>query len=322
MYILELSNLEIGYDKSLIKNINIEAEQSELIALIGLNGIGKSTLLKTIAGIIPLRQGNIFIEHKNLKKYNKQRLASIVGFSSVNQISTTNLKIKDFVALGRIPYTSILGTLKSQDTLIVQKAIEECGLQKIAQKEITKVSDGQRQRVFIVRLIAQQTRLLLFDEPTAFLDVEGKYKIVYLFKKITKEMNKTIIFSTHDLKIAIQTADKIWLFIDNKIIEALPEDLILQGKFNKLFSDSNINFNNFTADFDVKNKIIDSFAIENKSTPIRKIWTEKALNKSGYIFDSQANKKITIFDNYWQYNTQKFDSLYKLLKNLNNDKEN
>ncbi len=322
MTILKLSDLEIGYDKSLIRNINLQAEQSELIAMIGLNGIGKSTLLKTIAGIIPPKEGHIIIKNININKYSKQKLASVIGFSSINHISASNLKVRELVALGRIPYTSVFGNLKQKDIEIIKNAIKECGLQKIAEKEITKISDGQRQRAFIARLIAQQTRLLLFDEPTAFLDVEGKYKIVYLFKQIVKEMNKTIIFSTHDLKIAIQTADKIWLFIDNNIIDALPEDLILQGKFNKLFSHSNINFNNFTADFNVKTNIIDSFAIENNSTEIRKIWTEKALNKMGYNSDFQSNKKITIFDNYWLYNTRKFDSLYKLLKNLNHDKKN
>lgn len=316
MQILELKNLEIGYEKSLLKNINLCANQRELIALIGINGVGKSTLLKTISGIISKKKGDIYLENKNLEKYTKQKLATVLGFSAVNLISTNNITVKDIISLGRIPYTSLLGTLKKKDEEIILNAIEECGLKKIADQEISKISDGQRQRAFIARLIAQQTNILLFDEPTAFLDIEGKYQIAYLFKQIVKEMNKTVIFSTHDLKIAIQTADKIWLFIDNTIISALPEDLILQGYFERLFSYSKINFNNFTADFDVKSKEVDKVQIINNSTEIRKIWTEKALLKIGYISDFESKKTICIFDNYWQYNSENFDSLEKLIKNL------
>lgn len=316
MQILELKNLEIGYEKSLLKNINLIANQGELIALIGINGVGKSTLLKTISGIISQKKGNIYLENKNLEKYTKQKLATILGFSAVNQIYVNNITVKDIISLGRTPYTSLLGTLKKKDEEIILNAIKECGLEKITNKEISKISDGQRQRAFIARLIAQQTNLLIFDEPTAFLDIEGKYQIVYLFKQIVREMNKTVIFSTHDLKIAIQTADKIWLFIDNKIISALPEDLILQGHFERLFSYSKINFNNFTADFDVKSKVIDKIQIRNNSTEIKKIWTEKALLKFGYIPDFESKKSIYIFDNYWQYNSKNFDSLEKLIKNL------
>ena len=320
MQILELKDLAIGYEKSIIKNVNLEVQRGELIALIGLNGIGKSTLLKTIAGIIPKKSGEIFLQSKKLEKYSKQNTASIIGFSAVSQINTSNITVRDIVALGRIPYTSLLGNLSQKDNRIIDYAIKECGLKKIENKEITKISDGQKQRTFIARLIAQQTELLLFDEPTAFLDIEGKYKIVYLFQEIVREMNKSIIFSTHDLKIAIQTAHKIWLFYDNKIINAVPEDLILEGWFEKLFSHSNINFNNFTADFNVDYKITDSICLENKTTKIKKHWTIKALNKIGYDINTNANKKIIIHENHWILETseysKKFDSIHKLLKNL------
>lgn len=316
MQILKLKNLDIGYEKNLLKNINLSANQGELIALIGINGVGKSTLLKTISGIIPKRKGNIYLENKKLEKYTKQKLATILGFSAINQIFINNITVKDVISLGRIPYTSLLGTLKKKDEEIILNAIEKCGLEKIRNKEISKISDGQRQRAFIARLIAQQTKLLLFDEPTAFLDIEGKYQIAYLFKQIVREMNRTIIFSTHDLKIAIQTADKIWLFIDNTIVSALPEDLILRNYFERLFSYSKINFNNFTADFDVKSNVKDKIQIKNNSTEIRRIWTDRALLKYGYVPDFESKKIIYIFDSYWQYNSENFDSLEKLIKNL------
>jgi len=319
---LEINNLSVGYEQSIIKDINLKAEKNELIAVIGKNGTGKSTLLKTISGVLKKISGQIFIDSVNTSSLPVGQLASKIGFSAISDISALNLSVYDIVRLGRIPHTSLLGKLKPKDLEAINYAIKQTGLENIKYKEISKISDGQRQRAFIARLIAQQTDILLFDEPTAFLDVEGKHKIAYLFRQIAKCNNKTIIFSTHDFKIALQNADIIWLFIEDKIVAAAPEDIVLQGYFQKLFSDETINFNNFTADFDVKKQIIGDICIINNSSELRKNWTIKALERIGFFQNEKSDRKINITDNSWilSINNQQleFFSIYNLLKKLEN----
>lgn len=327
MSFLEINNITIGYEKPLLSQINLSAEKKEVIAIVGLNGSGKSTLLKSIAKILPLHGGNISIENIDILNLSKSKASKIIGFSSVQNISVSNVSVFDLVAFGRIPHTSLMGNFNNEDKRVVNEAIESTGLLSLTKKEISKISDGQKQRAFIARLIAQQTDLMLFDEPTAFLDIGGKYTIISLFKQIAKKTNKVVIFSTHDLKIAIQNADKIWLFIDNKIIEGSPEDLILDGEIEQLFFDSNISFNNFTADFNVNNQVVGNIALKNDTNnEVRYIWTKNALNKIGYFIDNQSNKKITIKNNNWilsQNNSEnKYSSLYKLLKYIQNVEKN
>lgn len=254
MFQLELKHLEIGYKTPLLSPIDLKVNQSSIVALIGKNGVGKSTLIKTIARINKPLSGDVYIDGRNIKKLQAKKLAKIIGYSSASDFPSSNFTIRDYVALGRLPYTSFTGLLTAKDKKIVAEAIQTSKLDNKAYKDIGKISDGQRQRASIARLIAQQSKIMLFDEPTAFLDIEAKYFTLKLFKEIKNKLNNIIIFSTHDINLAIQFADKIWLFIDNTIIQGLPEDLILKGYFSRLFSDKNIFFNNFTGYFDVINK--------------------------------------------------------------------
>lgn len=201
--------------------------------------------------------------------------------------------------MGRIPHSSLLGILNNVDKQNIDLAIEQTGLQKITNKELSKISDGQRQRAFIARLLAQQTSLMIFDEPTAFLDIEGKIKIVSLFSKIAKEQNKIIVFSTHDINLALRFCDKIWLLLPDKFIAAAPEDLVLQNEFQKLFPDSEIKFNNFTADFYVSKPIIDSIKIINYSSDLRYLWTTKAIERFGFKIEQTSSNQLIINDNSW-----------------------
>ncbi len=306
---LKAQNISIGYTSPLLSNINLTAEKGEVIALIGANGAGKSTLLKTLANIIQPLSGNLFINNRKSTDYTAKELAKIIGFSGTHSHFAANLTVYELVALGRINHTNIIGSLKENDIEQIEFAINQCGLQKISGKKISQISDGQRQRAYIARLIAQQTQYLLFDEPTAFLDIEGKHKIVHLFTEIAGNLGKTVIFSTHDLKIAVQNADKIWLFIDKKIIEGTPEDLILNNFFEKLFDNFNIKFDNFTADFYVKKKLNKKISlIGNNNTP-KFIWTKNALEKLGYYIDNQADTKIFLNKKNWQLQTS--DSIFE-----------
>lgn len=323
MAFLELKDVNIGYQTPLKKNINLNAYKGELIAVIGKNGSGKTTILKTIAKIIPALSGEVFIDNVNSKKISILNYASLIGFSAISSINTSNLSVYDIVRLGRTPHTSHLGKLSNKDIEAIEFAIKKTNLSDLRHKDITKISDGERQRTFIARLIAQQTEILIFDEPTAFLDVQTKHKIVSLFREIAKCSKKIVIFSTHDLKITIQNADKLWLFDKNKIISDSPEDAILNGTFNKIFSDKNIIFNNFTSDFDVVKMPVGQIKIISNSTKIRYTWTKKAFERLGYSISDNSTYTITVNDNNWtkknQNNTKQYYSIYSLLKSFQYD---
>lgn len=323
---LNISNLSFGYKKTLYKKINLEANNNELIAVIGKNGTGKSTLLKTISGIIPPIKGNISINNVSINSLTMRELSLMIGFSAITTINSTNLTVYDLIQLGRVQHTNIFGKLKNNDKIIINKAITQTGLDKLKNKKISEISDGERQRSFIAKLIAQQTKILIFDEPTAFLDIEAKHKITALFRKISKKNNKIIIFSTHDFNIALKNADKIWLFEQNKIINGTPEDLILLNKFDEIFSDKNLSFNNLTAEFDVNIKTENNVNIINKSSEIRLKWTKKALKKHGFETNNKSKTSIYILNKYWSIHENnkiiKTHSLDQLIKFLKNDKKN
>ncbi len=316
MAILEILNLSIGYKNAILQNLNLSAQKGELIAIIGKNGVGKSTLLKTIAKIIEPLRGEILVNDKNILDYSSVRFSKLVGFSSNNSINISNFTVKDLVRLGRVPHTAILGNFKEVDDDAVDFAIAQTGLENLQKKEITKVSDGERQRAFIARLIAQQTDILLLDEPTAFLDVMAKHQTISLFREITKKHNKTVLFSTHDLKIAIQNADKIWIINADKIISGTPEDLILNNKINDVFSDNNIKFDNLTADFYVSKKVIDEIAVISNSSTLRYEWTKKALERIGFAINNDAGKKITVNDDNWLLDNEGISTIENLLKKI------
>lgn len=325
MKYLELKNLSIGYEKTLFENINIESNLGEIIGVVGANGVGKSTLLKTIVGILPQKKGQVLIDGIEKNNYSIQRFSKIVGFSSTHNSFSSNLKVNEVVKIGRSPYTSLLGILKKEDYEIINNAIEQTGISTIANNEISKISDGQRQRAFVARLIAQKTNVLIFDEPTAFLDIEGKISIIDLLTKIAKKQNKLVIFSTHDLNVAINFCDKIWLMSNNKIISASPEDHIIQNNFSKLFVSNLIFFDNSNANFYVLSKEKKPIFVENKSSQLRFVWTLNLLKRCGLEHNDISTEKIEINDNNWiiyiknkKYEAHSFENLQSILtKNYN-----
>jgi iron complex transport system ATP-binding protein len=322
--ILTFESLLIGYKsgknrKVLLPPLSACAHEGELIAVVGQNGIGKSTLLRTIAGLQGELSGTVVINGKPISTYSRMDFAQNIGYISTEPVKVINMKVYDLVALGRFPHTGWLGKLTDNDHNVIGDAIEKVGMNLFENRYITELSDGERQRVMIARVLAQDTDLLIMDEPTAFLDIKSKYEIIHLLHDLSKKRGKTIIFSTHDLNIALSEADKMWLILKDLFVEGAPEDLILNGALDELFKDSLVRFNRKDGSFTFRNEYKGTINIIGEG--IVKLWTEKALNRAGYSVTSKgADTIIEIISdpdgNRWIVDHKKIRSEFKSVYEL------
>ncbi len=307
-------------------NISVSAGKSELVALFGPNGIGKSTLLRSLVKLLSPVSGDIFLFSKNIKTLSGNEIARKVGFVSTERVYVNNLKVYDLVSLGRYPYTNWMGRLLQPDKEKVEDAINMVGIPDLKNKYINQLSDGERQRTMIARTLAQDTDIIVLDEPTAFLDLPNKYEVIHLLHTLAAERGRTIVFSTHDLNIAIQEADKIWLMLPDGIYQGSPEDLILEGSFSKMFEKTNLLFSATKGDFRVKRKPRGCIGLRGPKTEVR--WTRNALERIGYGVDRKGKEiMITISDDsgkrVWEMagrdETKLFYSVYELCRFLDGD---
>lgn len=245
--ILQTSNLSIGYTSkkeknSIASNINLSLEKGKLIALIGANGIGKSTLLRTITGIQKPLSGTVFLNKKNIHELDSLTLAQNLSVVLTEKLPPSNLTVWELVALGRQPYTNWIGTLTENDIAKINEAIALTQIEHLASKKHYEISDGQLQIVLISRALAQDTPLIILDEPTTHLDLLHKVALLKLLKKLTQETEKCILFSTHDIDMAIQLSDEMIIMTPETTLQDEPCNLILKGSFNTLFKDEHIVF--------------------------------------------------------------------------------
>ncbi|MES2543588.1 MAG: ABC transporter ATP-binding protein [Bacteroidota bacterium] len=245
--ILNANGISIGYsnkkEKNIVaSNIDITLEKGKLIALIGANGIGKSTLLKTITGIQKPIMGTVFLNNTDINELNSLTLAQNLSVVLTEKLPPSNLTVFELVALGRQPYTNWIGKLTDEDILKVNEAMELTQIVPLKDKKHYEISDGQLQKVLIARALAQDTPLIILDEPTTHLDLLHKVSLFKLLKKLTKETNKCILFSTHDIDMAIQLSDEMIIMTPETFIQDQPCNLIANGSFDSLFKDENIVF--------------------------------------------------------------------------------
>ena len=245
--ILSTSNLSIGYktkSSTIIigKNLNVNLREGKLIALIGANGIGKSTLLRTITGIQKPISGTVLLNEKNIHELNSLTLAQNLSVVLTEKLPPSNLTVWELIALGRQPYTNWIGKLTPKDISKVNEAIELTQIGHLKSKMHYEISDGQLQIVLIARALAQDTPLIILDEPTTHLDLLHKVVLFKLLKKLTQETGKCILFSTHDIDMAIQLSDEMIIMTPETIVQDQPCNLILKGSFNTLFQDEHIVF--------------------------------------------------------------------------------
>jgi iron complex transport system ATP-binding protein len=325
--ILSLNDLKIGYISGgrrteLLPPLNASVKKGEFIAVIGRNGIGKSTLLRTLTGLQQQLSGDIKFEGRNIDDFSRTDLAQRIGYVSTEQVKVINMSVYELVALGRFPYTNWFGKTNSKDHEIIMDAIEKTSMSSLRYRNISELSDGERQKAMIARLLAQDTALMVMDEPTAFLDIGSKYEIMQILHKLSQNNNKTIIFSTHDLHLAIGRADKIWLILGNELREGAPEDLMLGGSFDNLFESSSVQFNSETGIFSIRDRRKGEIFIEGNG--VVKHWTEEAVLRTGFSISKEKTvpyiKVIPGEINVWQIitgdSTEQFSSIYELAGRL------
>lgn len=245
--ILKATDISIGYThkkgNALISaNINLTLKKGKLISLIGANGIGKSTLLRTITGIQKTLSGTVLLNGQNIHKLDSLTLAQNLSVVLTEKLPPSNLTVFELIALGRQPYTNWIGKLTELDIAKVNEAMEQTQISHLAAKKHYEISDGQLQKVLIARALAQDTPLIILDEPTTHLDLLHKVALFKLLKKLTQETQKCILFSTHDIDMAIQLSDEMIIMTPETVVQDEPCNFISKGSFNTLFKDEHIVF--------------------------------------------------------------------------------
>ena len=237
--LIEIKDFTLPVQKRLLlDDVNAAMSAGTLVALIGRNGAGKSTFLRAIAGLNRNYQGDIYIAGKNLKDISPLQLARSVSFVTTERVRIPNLRCRDVVAIGRSPFTNWIGRLSDEDEEIIGKSLNMIGMDQFAMRTMDTMSDGECQRVMIARALAQSTPIIMLDEPTSFLDLPARYELVELLKRLAHEESKLILFSTHELDIAMKLADRIALIADGDLYYQSPEQLresgILKDKFGEI----------------------------------------------------------------------------------------
>jgi iron complex transport system ATP-binding protein len=256
--ILKTEQLSIGYktkkaETIITSNINFELQKGQLIGLVGANGIGKSTLLRTLIKVQPTLSGRITLNNKDLKTTSNLELAKQLSIVLTEALTSKNLSVFELVSLGRHPYTNWIGNLSDKDIEIVNTSLELVNISELKDKRCYELSDGQLQKVMIARALSQDTAIIVLDEPTTHLDMYHKAYILKLLQKLTKETGKTILFSSHEIDLAIQLCDTMIVMKENEVICDQPCQLISDGIFESLFPKDLIAFDSTSASFRVTN---------------------------------------------------------------------
>lgn len=246
-HIIKIDNLSIGYASKkhinlIASNLNINLKPGNLVCLLGKNGIGKSTLLRTLTKVQPALGGDIFINQKNLNEISNSNLSKQLSVVLTEKLPESSLSVFELIALGRQPYTNWVGQLNTKDIKIIETALEETNTKHLMQAKYYQLSDGQLQKVLIARALAQNTNIIILDEPTAHLDIHHTIETFTLLKKLAEKYGKTIIISTHEINLALQLADELWLMTPKKFVTGKTNNLIENNQLNNLFSSSLIHF--------------------------------------------------------------------------------
>ncbi|HEY9804753.1 MAG TPA: ABC transporter ATP-binding protein [Leptolyngbyaceae cyanobacterium] len=329
--ILTTHNLNIGYQTSrktvrcVARDISVCLEAGELVCLLGPNGAGKSTLLRSLAGMQPPISGEVRLLGENIYHLQPQNLAKRLSLVLTEKVDVGMLSAYTLVSLGRHPYTDWWGRLTPEDEAIIHWAIKSVGGLHLAARQVSELSDGERQKIMIARALAQSPMVMLLDEPTAFLDLPRRVEIMQLLRQLARENQQAILLSTHDLDLALRLADKVWLLSTNGILHVgAPEDLVLSGAFADTFESEGVEFDAASGEFNLHTSRKGEINVIGEGIAI--IWTIRALKRAGFQVSQKKNAlSVEVITQSQQFlwkitNSQTvytYHSLYELIKFLN-----
>ncbi len=294
---IRINSLTIGYENKnefskIAHQITASIYAGELTCLIGANGVGKSTLLRTLSKLQPSHSGGVELLGEDINAIRKDKLATLLSVVLTERPSVYNISVQEMVAMGRSPYTNYWGSLLKEDNEIVSKVIEMVGIQPLTHRLFATLSDGEKQKVMIAKALAQQTPIILLDEPTSFLDYPSKIELMQLLLRLTQQMQKTILFSTHDLDLALQVCDKMAIMSSTGIVVGTPEDLSLSGQLNQFLKIRGVVFDNETGLFKLQHICQWAIRIEGEEAPY--FMLHKALLRKGIFSNNEIHSEAYI----------------------------
>lgn len=291
--------LTVGYGElQLFKDLDLQLRRGELVCFMGPNGCGKSTLIKTLAGLLPPLSGTV------PKKDEKQ-----VAVVLTDRIQSQHMTVRELITYGRYPYLGWDLKLSDIDKQKIASSIELVRVENLLDKKINELSDGQMQMAMIARAFAQDTPVLLLDEPTAHLDLNNRLEIMNLLRQLAREKGKAILLATHEIDLALQTADRIWLATGNKLKQGIPEDLVLDGSFDSVFRFKGYDLKTGKVQHEAWRKISVRVAGEG---PVL-LWTKNAIERNGFDIEDSSLNIITITNNGWNFEGENFKKLEQLI---------
>jgi iron complex transport system ATP-binding protein len=296
---MKVKGLTIGYSGlRLFENLDLELTNGQLICFMGPNGCGKSTLIRTLAGLQHPIEGT-------LPKKDEKKIAVVL----TDRIQSQHMTVNELIVFGRYPYLSWDLTLSEKDKAIVNECIDVVRVRHLVDKKINELSDGQMQMVMIARALAQDTPVLLLDEPTAHLDLNNRLEIMNLLRKLAREKDKSILLATHELDLALQTSDMVWLANGNTIKKGVPEDLVLDGSFDRVFQFKG---------YDLKTGRVQHQVFRKKTVRLVGdgavfLWTKNALERNGFEVSTTGDIEVVIAQSEWNLGEKKYATLEELL---------
>lgn len=302
--LIKTEKLSVGYPPAhvLFQNLDLALIPGELVCFMGPNGIGKSTLIRTLAGLQSALSGSI-----------SERDEKLIGLVLTDRIAASHMTVDELITFGRYPYLDWSISLSADDEEIIRKAVATVEIQSLLNKKLYELSDGQLQLSLICRALVQQTPVMLLDEPTAHLDLNNRVRIMNLLRSLARKENKAILVATHELDLALQTADNIWLAMPDKSIKiGIPEDLVLDGSLDEVFQLKGFDLKTGKVEHELYRKI----KIELIGDGPVFLWTKNALERNGFVVADQGDKIVRIEQNQWRVDNEVFVTLSALLDKI------
>lgn len=303
----------------LAKDLRLSCRKGELLALVGPNGCGKSTLLRTLSGLHEPLQGKVLIDNESIEERSPKERARLLSIVLTNTRAPTDLSVHELTSLGRSPYQSPFMPLSKEDHRIIEQAIEQVGIGHLAHQTLDTLSDGEAQKAMIARALAQRTKAVILDEPTAHLDLVNRVEIARMLRELARERQEAIVMASHDLETILRIVDRVWLMNRNGTIqEGIPEELAMKGAFTEVFSSEKLEFDRNTGTFKFLADTGRTLNIHGEG--LEAFWTRRALERIGFRTKVKASEPgeadIHIKEGIWAYAGTHHHSLEDLVRSL------